>query len=87
MTDKAIEIAEEIYTKAFSEYGGPNSGGSGEFDIKEAADLIRPYLAPEYKYAQVPCSEHISAEGFTEAKMRPRKPYGAIGISVGEAKK
>ena len=79
MTDKAIEIAKKLqgYVKNYGQL----------YDENFVADLIRPYLAPEYKYAQVPCSEHISADGFTEAKLRPRKPYAAIGISVGEAKK
>ena len=76
MTDKAIEIAEKIYQACrFQRH-------SVAVDI--IADIIRPYLAPEYKYAQVPCSEHIKTDGFTEAKLQPRKPYGAIGISVGE---
>ena len=72
MNDKAIEIAEKAFY-VVKDYV------DREKVVAIIADLIRPYLAPEYKYAQVPCSEHI--------KLKPRKPWGAIGISVGEAKK
>ena len=76
MNDKAIEIAEKVLkTLGMDDWRFQLR----QIIVKETADLIRPYLAPEYKYAQVPCSEHI--------KLKPRKPWGAIGISVGEAKK
>jgi hypothetical protein len=80
-TDKAGEIAKEVLNYFYPGQNVP------QINIDRTADLIRPYLAPEYKYAQVPCSEHINTEGFTEAKLKPKKPIAAIGISVGEEKK
>jgi hypothetical protein len=74
MNDKAIEIADKVLLAAME-----NDHERFSCRAEIIANIIRPYLAPEYKYAQVPCSEHI--------KLKPRKPYGAIGISVGEAKK
>jgi hypothetical protein len=68
MTDKAIELAEIVWYVAHN----PQLYSYTEA-VDAIADLIRPHLAPEYKYAQVPCSEYISADGFTEDKLQPKK--------------
>jgi len=64
MTDKAIELAGEILELIYKRVIPKK---------KSIVNLIRPYLAPEYKYVQLPFSDHISAEGFTEAKLQPKK--------------
>lgn len=84
MTDKAIEIAEKVLENL-----GIDNWHFHETNIlvKETAALIRPHLKPEYKYAQVPFSEPISADGFTLPKMQPLecKNYGEGDTDIQEA--
>ena len=48
MNDKAIEIAEKINDKAYDGHDDLDDAGSSYFDVDKAADIIRPYLAPEW---------------------------------------